>query len=461
MKNMTIREIIQATKAKVVSVEGLDLILDKTVSHITQDSREVTENSLFLAIEGERLDGHTFVSSCIEKGVVACLVSKVSVPSEGSILLLVPDVKQALLKLAAHYRNKFDIPFIGITGSVGKTTTKDMVASVLGQKYDVLWTRGNYNNEIGVPLTLFRLEDHHEVAVIEMGMNHFGEIHALAEVVRPQVGLISNVGVAHIEYLGSREGIMQAKCEMFDFMPEDGVAILNADNDMLITLDGTLPQKLRWFGVANRKDIYAEKLENLGMEKTKCSVHTPLGSFEVTIPIPGEHMVLNALSAVSVGIEMGLSLEEMKVGIETFVPTKNRMNVMKLENQMTVLNDVYNANPVSVKASLDILVNAPGRKVAILGFMGELGDFAPDMHEEVGAYAAEKGIDLLFCIGKLSDKMAQGAKKKGMAEVFCYDSQEEFWKQGLGMLKKGDAILVKASRSMALEKTVEKIQGVN
>lgn len=461
MKNMTIGEIIQATDAQVIAVDGLEEVLAKSITHITQDSREVTENSLFLAIQGERLDGHEFIIDCFNKGVAACLASKVIAPKKGSVLLLVPDVKKALLKLAAHYRNKFDIPFIGITGSVGKTTTKDMVASVLGQKYDVLWTQGNYNNDIGVPLTLFRLEDHHQIAVIEMGMNHFGEIHALAEVVRPQLGLISNVGVAHIEYLGSREGIMKAKCEMFDFMPEDGVAVLNADNDMLITLEGKLPQRLRWFGLENQKDVYAGNLELLGMEKTKCNVHTPIGSFETIVPMPGEHMVLNALSAVAVGLEMGLSLEEMKAGIENFVPTKNRMNVLKLDNGMTVLNDVYNANPVSMKASLDILANAEGRKVAILGFMGELGEYAPQMHKEVGVYAAEKGIDLLFCVGRLSEKMEQGAKDRGIKEVYRYDSQEEFWNEGLAMLKKGDAILVKASRSMALEKTVEKIQGVN
>jgi len=461
MKNMTIGEIIRATEAQVIAVDGLEDIVYRTISHITQDSREVTSDSLFLAIQGERLDGHEFIADCFEKGVAACLSSQVIAPKKGSVLLLVPDVKKALLKLAAHYRNKFQIPFIGITGSVGKTTTKDMVASVLGQKYDVLWTQGNYNNDIGVPLTIFRLEDHHQIAVIEMGMNHFGEIHALAEVVRPQLGLISNVGVAHIEYLGSREGIMQAKCEMFDFMPKDGVAVLNADNDMLITLDGKLPQKLRWCGVGNKKDVYADNLELVGMEKTKCSVHTPIGSFDAVIPMPGEHMVLNALSAVAVGLEMGLSLEEMKAGIENFVPTKNRMNVMKLDNGMTVLNDVYNANPVSMKASLDILANAEGRKVAILGFMGELGEYAPKMHEEVGAYAAEKGIDLLFCIGRLSEKMEQGAKDGGVKEVHRFDNQEEFWDEGLAMLKKGDAILVKASRSMALEKTVEKIQGVN
>ena len=461
MKKMTIREIIQATDAQVISVNELDEILDKKIAHITQNSKEAGEDSLFFAIQGERVDGHTFIADCFERGVAACLSSKVIAPKKGSVLLLVPDVKKALLKLSAHYRNKFQIPFIGITGSVGKTTTKDMVASVLAQKYDVLWTQGNYNNDIGVPLTLFRLEDHHEIAVIEMGMNHFGEIHALTEVVRPQLGLISNVGVAHIEFLGSREGILQAKCELFDFMPKEGVAVLNGDNDMLVTLEEKLPQRLRWFGLENKKDVYAENLEVLGMEKTKCTIFTPQGSFEVVIPMPGEHMVLNALSAVTVGLEMDMSLAEIKAGIESFVPTKNRMNLMKLNNGITVLNDVYNANPVSMKASLNILSNAQGRKVAILGFMGELGEQAPQMHEEVGAYAAEAKVNILFCIGKLNDAMARGAKNGGVKEVYCFEKQEDFWREGLTMLKAGDAILVKASRSMALENTVEKIQGVN
>ncbi|MEA5058282.1 UDP-N-acetylmuramoyl-tripeptide--D-alanyl-D-alanine ligase [Anaerotignum propionicum] len=461
MKKMTIGEIIEATNAQVIAVDGLDEVLNKTISHITQNSKEVTKDSLFFAVQGERVDGHQFIEECFEKGIAACLSCKVIAPKKGGVLLLVPDVKKALLKLAAHYRNKFNIPFIGITGSVGKTTTKDMVASVLSQKYDILWTQGNYNNDIGVPLTLFRLEDHHEIAVIEMGMNHFGEIHALAEVVRPQLGLISNVGVAHIEYLGSREGILKAKCEMFDFMPEDGVAVLNGDNDMLSTLEGKLPQRLRWFGIDNKKDIYADHLELMGMEKTKCTIHTPVGSLDTIIPMPGEHMVLNALSAVTVGLEMGLSFAEIKEGIENFVPTKNRMNIMKLENGITVLNDVYNANPVSVKASLNILANADGRKVAILGFMGELGEYASQMHEEVGVYAAEKGIDLLFCIGKFNVEMEQGARDGGLKAVYCFASQEDFWNEGLALLKNGDAVLVKASRSMALEKTVEKIQGVN
>lgn len=460
MKELTINEIIIATGAQMIATGDMAAALERTVSHVTQDSREVGANSLFVPLKGTVRDGHTFIPQCFEKGAV-CFSEKVLAPQNGGILLLVPDARQALLDLAKYYRNLFPIPFVGITGSVGKTTTKDMIASVLSQKYDTLWTLGNYNNDIGVPLTLFRLEEHHQAAVIEMGMNHFGEIALLSGIVRPDMGVISNVGVAHIENLGSREGILQAKCELFSGMQKDGVAILNGDNDMLQTMAGKLSQRTVWFGLEGERDFYADEIEQMGLEKTACVIHTPKGSISVEIPVPGRHMVLNALSAAAVGQEMGLSLEEIKAGIESFQPTKNRMNVMCGGNGITILNDVYNANPVSMKASLDILANAEGRKVAILGFMGELGEFAQAFHQEVGAYAAEKGVDLLFCIGGHNEAMAEGAKKGGLEQVYCFEDQEALWETGLPLLQRGDTVLVKASRSVGLEKTVEKIQGVN
>ncbi len=461
MKKITIREIIQATGAQMIVLGDMEEALNRQIWVVTQDSRETKEGSLFVARKGEMRDGHDFLPQCFENGVTACLSEKVVVPKNGAVLLLVPSTGKALLDLAAYYRDLFDIPYIGVTGSVGKTTTKDMIASVVSQKYDTLWTDGNYNNEVGVPLTVFRIEDHHQAAIIEMGMNHFGEIDRLAAVVRPHIGVISNVGVAHIEHLGSREGILQAKCEMFAHMDENGTAILNADNDMLQTMEDKLKQDTLWFGVENQKDFYADEIEQLGLEKTACRMHTPIGEIQVDVPVPGQHMVLNALSAAAVGIELGLTLEEIKAGIESFKPTKNRMDVMRCENGITILNDVYNANPVSMKASLDILASAAGRKTAVLGFMGELGEFAEDFHKEIGAYAAEKGVDLLFCIGQHSDCMAAGAKAGGMTAVHAFETQESFWETGLPLLQKGDTVLVKASRSEGLEKTVEKLQGVN
>jgi len=308
---------------------------------------------------------------------------------------------------------------------------------------------------------MFRIEDHHEAAVIEMGMNHFGELDRIATAVRPHIGVISNVGVAHIGFLGSREGILKAKCEMLDHLEKDGVAILNADNDMLQTLEGKLPHAIKWFGVENKRDFYADEIEVVGLEQTKCTLHTPIGAVSVVIPVPGEHMVLNALSAAAVGVELGLTLDEIKAGIDSFVPTKKRMTLMKDVNGITILNDSYNANPVSMKSALDVLSNAEGRKVAVLGTMGELEDYAPAMHREVGAYAAEKGTDVLICIGKWNDCMEAGAKEGGMTEVYRFDTQEEFWENGLSLIEKGDNVLVKASLSTGLSRTVDKLQGVN
>ena len=461
MKKLTVREIVKATGAQMIALGDMDAALNKEIWHVTQDSRETKEGSLFVARIGEVRDGHDFLPQCFENGVTACLSQKVVAPQNGAIVLLVPDTSKALLDLTAYYRDLFNIPYVGITGSVGKTTTKDMIASVLSQKYNTLWTDGNYNNEVGVPLTMFRIEDYHEAAVIEMGMNHFGELDRIATAVRPHIGVISNVGVAHIGFLGSREGILKAKCEMLDHLEKDGVAILNADNDMLQTLEGKLPHTIKWFGVENKRDFYADEIEVVGLEQTKCTLHTPIGSVSVIIPVPGEHMVLNALSAAAVGVELGLTLEEIKAGIDNFVPTKKRMTLMKDVNGITILNDSYNANPVSMKSALDVLANAPGRKVAVLGTMGELEEYASAMHKEVGAYAAAKGTDVLICIGKWNDCMEAGAKEGGMTEVYRFDTQEEFWENGLSLIKKGDNVLVKASLSTGLSRTVDKLQGVN
>ena len=458
---MTVREIAQATRGQFIGTGDLEIIIMKEVVHITQDSREIQENSLFVPILGERVDGHDFILDSFEKGAVICFSEKVITPPEGKGIILVENVKTALLQLAGYYKNKFKIPFVAITGSVGKTTTKDMIASVLSQKYNTLYTQGNYNNEIGVPLTLFRLEDIHEVAVIEMGMNHSGEIHALAEIVRPDIGVISNVGVAHIEYLGSRKEILKAKCELLHFMGKENIVVLNGDDDMLSTLENRITPKISWFGMENQKDIYANHLEPRGIEETKCDIHTPKGMFSVVVPVAGNHMVANALSAVAVGIALDMTLEDIKKGIETFVPSKNRMNIINLSNGITILNDVYNANPVSTKASLDILARAEGRKVAILGFMGELGSFALEMHKEVGAYVAQKKIDILLYVGQCGSEVEAGAKEQGLKEVYCFATQEELWEKALDKIQKNDTVLVKASRSMKLEKTVEKMQGVN
>lgn len=458
-KPLTLREIAEAVAGELLFADEKDgsTIFIKNVS---TDSRKVAEGDLFVPVKGESFDGHAYIEQSFEKGAVCCFSSNDVVPKKGKYVIKVKDTRQALRDLAEYYMTFFHPLVVAITGSVGKTTTKDMVASVLTQKYKVLKNEGNYNNDIGLPLTAFRLTQEHEVAVLEMGMNSFGEIHNLSKIAKPEIAVITNVGVSHIEMLGDRDGILRAKSEVFDFMTDEGIAILNGDNDKLVTLDGSIPQRIIWYGVENKKNIYAYNIIAKGLECTSCTIHTELGEMDVTIPVPGAHMVLNALSATAVGITLHLTLEQIKKGIEEFTPTKMRMAVTHTEGGITIINDVYNANPVSMKAAIDVLSVAEGRKVCILGDMGELGTFAEKMHEEVGRYAVEKGMDVIITIGKLSKSMDKAAKEAGGKNIYHYNNQEAFIAEGLNMLSKGDTVLVKGSRSMGLEKTVEKIQGV-
>ena len=343
MEAITVKELLAAVHGELLQGDETAQILG-----VNTDSRTVKAGEVFVPLVGERFDGHDYIEKAISAGAEGCLCARVpETLLPGKFYIKVPDTLLALKDLAAWYRAQFSIPFVQVTGSVGKTTTKDMIASVVSQKYDTVWTQGNYNNEVGVPLTIFRIEEHHQAAIIEMGMNHFGELDRIAKAVRPNIGVISNVGVAHIEFLGSREGILKAKCEMLAHLEKDGVAILNADNDMLQTLEGKLPQRVRWFGVEHKKDFYADEIAQVGLEKTACTIHTPIGSVRVNIPIPGVHMVLNALSAAAVGVELGLTPEQVKAGIEGFRATKNRMSIETTKDGITILNDVYNSNPVS------------------------------------------------------------------------------------------------------------------
>lgn len=468
MKELSIQEIIQATQSKMIS-RNQEEDLKKHITHITHDSREIQRGSLFVPIKGANVDGHDFIEGCLQEGAIASFTERESdlqrvedMESKG-ILLYVADVKRAFLDLASYYRSTFDIPFIGITGSVGKTTTKDMIASILSQQYNTLATKGNYNNELGVPITLFRLESHHEVAVIEMGMNHAGEISELTKVVRPDVAVISNVGVAHIEHLKSRENILKAKCEIMEGLPEDGVVVLNGEDEMLRTLQNQVFQssftkKVYWCGFGISHDVYADEIDIDGLMESKCKIHHQGNHISVTIPVAGKHMIENVLLAVAVGKELGMDLERMQKGIENFVPSQNRMNVISLKNGITILNDVYNANPVSMKASLEILAKAKGRKIAVLGYMGELGKFSADMHEELGEFVARKEIDLLYYVGEFGIEVERGAKAKGNKEVYIFETREDLWANLSNRLEEQDTILVKASRSMRLEEIVQKIE---
>ena len=460
MKPLSLETVAQVVSGEIIGAKNLGK--DIFISGVCADSRKVKSGDLFVPIKGERVDGHSFIKSAFEQGAICAFSEMVQTPMpESCYVIKVKSAQRALLALSEYYMAQFSTKVIAITGSVGKTTTKDMVASVISQKYKVLKTEGNYNTNVGLPLTVFGIDESTEVAVLEMGMNSFGEIHNLSKVARPDVAIITNIGVAHMEMLGSRDGILKAKSEIFDFMEKDGVAILHAGDDKLITLKDKLAQKIIWFGAKENAEIYADNVNAKDLDETICDIHTTIGTVTVSIPVPGAHMVLNALAAVSAGIEMGLTLNEIKKGIEVFKPTKMRMAVHREPGRITIINDVYNANPVSTKAALDVLSLAKGRRVCILGDMGELGNDEEGMHREVGKYAAGCGIDLIITIGDLAKYIGEAASSAGAENTYYYTTQEEFWQKGLQLLEIGDTVLVKASRSRGFEKTVEKIQGVN
>lgn len=456
MKPLTIETICNVVGGTLLGSGDTQTLVDTIVT----DSRKITSGDFFVPIKGETFDGHSFLPQVYEKGAVCSFSAVDFMPPQGKTCIRVVDTRIAMGDLARYLLEGFHVPVVAVTGSVGKTTTKNMIASVLAQKYSVHKTEGNFNNDLGLPLTVFDMTQNHEVAVLEMGMSAFGEIHYLSSIAKPDIGVITNVGIAHIEYLGSRDGILKAKSEIFDFMKPDGVAVLNGDNDKLQELEGNLSFPIDWVGMENKKGIWAKEVVSNGIQSISCTVVTPKGDMGVTIPVPGEHMVSNALLATAVGLRLGLTLAEIKEGIETFASDKMRMAMSKTKGGFTMIDDTYNANPISMKASVDVLSGATGRKVAVLGDMYELGAEEEKLHGEVGAYAVEKGIDVLVALGPISAAMAQGAKQAGGKMVYHYDTQEEFWKKGLGIFQKNDTILIKASRGMHLEKTVEKIQGV-
>ena len=426
-----------------------------TVTSVTTDSRQIVPGALFIPLVGERFDGHDFLVQAEEAGA-ACVLSQKETTASRAIF--VKDTKKALGDLAAHYRSKFSIPVVAVTGSVGKTSTKEMIASVLSEGFFVHKTAGNFNNDIGLPLTVFGLEESHTAAVIEMGMNHFGELSYLTAIAKPTVAVITNIGVAHIENLGSREGILKAKCEIFEGLSPDGIAVLNGEDDMLLTLGKDRPRTL-WFGFSPDNDFYAKSIRPLGLTQTAFTLCHGEEEVEVTLPAAGEHMVLNAVAAAAVGYHLGLSLQQMAQGIGRFAQTGMRMQLTKTDF-CTILNDSYNANPVSTKAALQVLSQVEGRKVAVLGDMLELGENAASFHKEVGAFAAQNGIDLCIAIGPLSRSLAEGMEEAGGKAVHFPSVEAFFDAPWQGYFSKKDTVLVKASHSMALHRIAEKLQEV-
>ena len=455
MQAMTVKEI--AAAAGGVWLNPVESAID--VTSISTDSRKIPEGCLFIPLVGEKFDGHNFIGQSLEKGAAGCLCSKV--PAElrdDKFYIQVEDTRLALRAVASAYREKFDIPFVQITGSVGKTTTKEMVAAVLKEKLNILKTHENFNNDIGTPLTIFGLEPEHEAAVIETGMNHFGEIEYLGALVRPNVAVISNIGDAHIEFLGSREGILKAKCEIFEHLKPGGLAVLNGDDPLLNTVE--IPFETIRCGQSEHCQVRITEVADHGVEGITCTIETGKEAYHLAINAPGEHMAHAAAIAVAVGEALEVEPEAIIRGVAAYEPAGSRMRVLRMEEKRIVLDDCYNASPQSVTAALEILAKTTcDRTVAVLGDMGELGELTSQAHYNVGALAAMLGIDCVVAIGKKASRIADGTEMNG-GEVLYFETVDEALGTVLDQLKPGTAMLVKASHAMHFSTLVEQLRGL-
>lgn len=426
------------------------------IDNIATDNRVAREGSLFIAIVGERLDGHEFIPAAVEAGASAVLCHK---PIETTVpTILVKDTTQALLDLGRAYRLEHDIPYVGLTGSVGKTTTKEMIWCVLNAKFTAYKTAGNFNNQIGLPKVLLAMGPEYNAAVIEMGMNHKGEISNLSKATVPDVGVITNVGVSHIENLGSREGILAAKLEILDGMKPGATLILNKDNDMLKTVVND-NYNLKFFSVEDESAYVHAKDITYGDASTTFTAVTPVGSAEVVIPTTGVHNVYNALAAICVGLEYDIPLADMAVALGNYKPAGMRENIVE-KGGVTVIEDCYNASPDSMKALAETLKlkGALGRrKIAVIGDMLELGDYSEEAHRRAGMYMAEAGIDLLITYGKASKFAADEARERGLLRVFNFEDKDMLAEKLIDMVKPGDVVAFKASRGMYLEEVITKL----
>ena len=463
MQNMSLRQIAAACKGTFV---GDAALLDREVSCVVIDSRKIEEDGLFVAMRGENTDGHRFIAQVFENGGLCAVGEDEAAVPAGHAYIRVESSAKALQDIAAWYRSTLDIKVVGITGSVGKTSTKETIAAVLSQKYNVLKTEANFNNEIGLPLTVFCIKPEHEVAVLEMGINHFGEMSRLAAIARPDICVITNIGNCHLEFLGDRPGVMKAKTEMFDYLSSDGSVVLNGDDDLLRTIRSVHGKKPVFFGFGENNDCRAVNLDSQGLLGTACRIELGDRAFDVSIPIPGEHAVCNTLAACAVASILGVPDEQIISAVYSLRPLKGRGQVEKTAHY-TLVNDCYNANPASMRAALGVLGYAKGRKVAVTGDMLELGDEKEKLHYDCGTFAAEKGIDLLLTVGPLGAAMAQGARDavKNCDEAHTRDMEiHDFPTLGdllahiRDYLKDGDTILVKASHAMQFDLVLEALR---
>lgn len=455
---MKVKEILKVTKGKMLfGNEELE------VENFSKDTRTIQKGDIYIGIKGEKFDGSNFLNQALDAGATAVIISNIQISKEekekykDKTIIQVEDTFEALYEIAKYKRSLYNIPVIAVTGSVGKTSTKDIIASVVSQKYKTLKTEGNNNNNIGLPLTILKLKDH-EALVVEMGMNHFGEISLLTNIAKPTLAVITNIGTSHIGNLGSRENILKAKLEILEGMKIPRV-IINNDNDLLHKWYEENKEKIEihTYGINNSSDVIAEKIE-LGEEKSKFVVKTSSEKVNIGVPVGGEHFVYNALCGFIVGKVLGLTAKEIQNGISKFELTKKRMDIRVLKNGATLINDSYNASYESMKASLKYLSSRTDlRKIAVLGDMLELGDFSKELHEKVGEEVANDNIDVLICRGEFAKNIISKANKNKKTQCILLQNNEEILSKLQEILKEGDGVLIKASNGMKFYEICQKL----
>ena len=445
----TVREICAAVGGTLLQGKGSALI-----TGVTTDSRAVSAGQLFIPLTGERFDGHAYIGSALSSGAAGCLTARTpETLLPGKLYVQVADTRLALKALAAWYRSRFTLPVVQITGSAGKTTTKEMVAAVLSRRYDTLKTQANFNNDIGTPLTLLGLAPQHQAAVIETGMNHFGEIRYLGEMVRPDIAVITNVGDAHIENLGNtRQGILRAKCEIFQHLSPDGIAVLNGDDPLLNTV--ALPQTILRCGRGENCNVRVTDVDDRGIEGIACTVTTARASYRLTAASPGSFMIYPMAMAAAIGEALGLTGEEIAAGVAAYVPTGSRMHLIRLPEGRLLIDDCYNANPQAMEEALKLLAVTPARRrAAVLGDMGELGELTVSAHRAIGVLTGELHLDSVIAIGEKARDIASAAPN-----ARWYASVDDAMPVIRAAFTEGTAVLVKASHAMHFENIVKELE---
>lgn len=455
---MKIKDIIDITKGKLIT--GRE---DFECENFSKDTRTIQKGDIYIGIKGEKFDGNEFWKQALDNGAEAVIIQDIEITEvekekySNKIIVKVEDTLKALYEIAKYKRSLYDIPVIAVTGSVGKTSTKDVIASVVSSKYKTLKTEGNNNNNIGLPLTILKLKDH-EAMVVEMGMNHFGEISLLTDIARPTLAVITNIGTSHIGNLGSRENILKAKLEILEGMIVPKI-IINNDNDLLHKWYEKNKNKIEihTFGIQNESELTAKDIK-LKEESSEFLAKSPSGLVKINVPVGGEHFVYNALCAIEVGHILGITDDNIKEGIEKFELTKKRMDIKKLANGAILINDAYNASYESMKASLNFLARHTGkRKIAVLGDMFELGEYTEELHRNVGKEVVKNGIDILICSGENSKYIIEEAKKSKNLKIYFMNNNEQIVEKLTQELRNGDVVLVKASNGMKFFEICQKL----